>query len=233
MLLSAFFSGMEIAFVSSNRLLVEMDKEKNGLSQKAIALFYQHPSNFVSTMLVGNNIALVVYGILFAKIFDDTLFYGLSDGMRVTADTLLSTLVVLFTGEFLPKSIFKNNPNALLTFFAIPAYVFYVVLYPIARFATILAKGLLRLVGVRMNKDSADHAFTRVDLDYLVQTSIDNADNEDDIGEEVRIFQNALDFTDTKVRDCMVPRTEIDAVEDSATIEQLKQVLIEKTSTIS
>ena len=86
MLLSAFFSGMEIAFVSSNRLLVEMDKEKNGLSQKAIALFYQHPSNFVSTMLVGNNIALVVYGILFAKIFDDTLFYGLSDGMRVTAD---------------------------------------------------------------------------------------------------------------------------------------------------
>ena len=227
MLLSAFFSGMEIAFVSSNRLLVEMDKEKNGLSQKAIALFYQHPSNFVSTMLVGNNIALVIYGILFAKIFDDTLFYGLSDGMRVTADTLLSTLVVLFTGEFLPKSIFKNNPNALLTFFAIPAYVFYVVLYPIARFATILAKGLLRLVGVRMNKDSADHAFTRVDLDYLVQTSIDNADNEDDIGEEVRIFQNALDFTDTKVRDCMVPRTEIDAVEDSATIEQLKQVLIE------
>ena len=227
MLLSAFFSGMEIAFVSSNRLLVEMDKEKNGLSQKAIALFYQHPSNFVSTMLVGNNIALVVYGILFAKIFDDTLFYGLSDGMRVTADTLLSTLVVLFTGEFLPKSVFKNNPNALLTFFAVPAYVFYVVLYPIARFATILAKGLLRLVGVRMNKDSADHAFTRVDLDYLVQTSIDNAEDEDQIGEEVKIFQNALDFSETKVRDCMVPRTEIDAVEDTATIEELKQTFIE------
>ena len=95
MVVSAFFSGMEIAFVSSNRLLAEMDKEKNGLSQRAISVFYQHPNNFVSTMLVGNNIALVLYGILFANIFDELLFYGLSDGARVTADTLLSTLVVL------------------------------------------------------------------------------------------------------------------------------------------
>ncbi len=227
MLFSAFFSGMEIAFVSSNRLRAEMDREKNGLSQKAIALFYQHPNNFVSTMLVGNNIALVIYGILFAKIFDATLFYPLSDGMRVTADTLLSTLVVLFTGEFLPKTIFKNNPNTMLTIFAIPAWICYVILYPISRFATLLSKGLLRLVGIRMNKEDEDKEFTKVDLDYLVQTSIDNADNEDEIGEEVKIFQNALDFSETKVRDCMVPRTEIDAVEDTATIEQLKQVLIE------
>ena len=227
MLFSAFFSGMEIAFVSSNRLLAEMDKEKNGLSQKAIALFYHHPNNFVSTMLVGNNIALVVYGILFARIFDETLFYGLSDGMRVTADTLLSTLVVLFTGEFLPKTIFKNNPNSMLTFFAVPAYVCYVLLYPISRFATLLSKGLLRLVGIRMNRDAEGHEFTKVDLDYLVQTSNDNAGNDDEIGEEVKIFQNALDFSDTKVRDCMVPRTEIDSVEDTATIEELKQVLIE------
>ena len=227
MLASAFFSGMEIAFVSSNRLLAEMDKEKNGLSQKAISVFYQHPNNFVSTMLVGNNIALVVYGILFAKIFDETLFYPLSDGMRVTCDTLLSTLVVLFTGEFLPKSIFKNNPNTLLTVFAIPAYLFYVVLYPISRFATLLSKGLLRLMGIRMNKDANEHEFTKVDLDYLVQSSIDNAAHDEEIGEEVKIFQNALDFSETKVRDCMVPRTEIDAVEDTATIEELKQTFIE------
>ena len=227
MIFSAFFSGMEIAFVSSNRLLAEMDREKNGLAQKAIALFYQHPNNFVSTMLVGNNIALVIYGILFAKIFDATLFYPLSDGLRVTADTLLSTLVVLFTGEFIPKTIFKNNPNTMLTFFAVPAYVCYVVLYPIARFATLLSKGLLRIIGIRMNKNVEEREFTKVDLDYLVQTSIDNADNQDDIGEEVKIFQNALDFSETKVRDCMVPRTEIDAVEDTATLETLKQVLIE------
>ena len=227
MLFSAFFSGMEIAFVSSNRLLAEMDREKNGLSQKAIAIFYQHPNNFVSTMLVGNNIALVIYGILFAKIFDATIFAPLSDGMRVTADTLLSTLVVLFTGEFLPKSIFKNNPNTLLTFFAVPAWICYVLLYPISKFATLLSKGLLRLFGVRMNKDAEGPSFTKVDLDYLVQTSIDNAEDDAEIGEEVKIFQNALDFSETKIRDCMVPRTEIDAIADTATIPQLKQVFIE------
>ena len=227
MLFSAFFSGMEIAFVSSNRLRAEMDREKNRFSQRIIKTFYQHPNNFVSTMLVGNNISLVIYGILFAEIFDSTLFAPLSDGMRVTADTLLSTLVVLFTGEFLPKSIFKNNPNTLLTVFAVPAWICYVVLYPISRFATLLSKGLLRLVGIRMKSAGEEKEFTKVDLDYLVQTSIDNADNEDEIGEEVKIFQNALDFSETKIRDCMVPRTEIDAVEDTATIEELKQVFIE------
>lgn len=227
MLFSAFFSGMEIAFVSSNRLRAEMDREKNRFSQRIIKTFYQHPNNFVSTMLVGNNIALVIYGILFAKLFDSTLFAPLSDGARVTADTLLSTFVVLFTGEFLPKSIFKNNPNTLLSVFAVPAWICYVVLYPISRFATLLSKGILRLVGIHMAKGSEDKEFTKVDLDYLVQTSIDNADNEDEIEEEVKIFQNALDFSETKIRDCMVPRTEIDAVEDTATIDQLKQVFIE------
>jgi CBS domain containing-hemolysin-like protein len=227
MLFSAFFSGMEIAFVSSNRLLAEVSREKNSLSQKALAIFYRHPNNFVSTMLVGNNIALVVYGILFAKIFDTTLFYNLDPATRVTADTLLSTLVVLFTGEFLPKTIFKSNPNAMLTLFALPAWLCYVVLYPISRFATLLSKGLLRLFGVHTDKATDGHEFTKVDLDYLVQTSIDNARDEDDIDEEVKIFQNALDFSDTKVRDCMVPRTEIDAIEDNASMDELKQKFIE------
>ena len=227
MLFSAFFSGMEIAFVSSNRLRAEMDRDKNRFSQRIIKIFYQHPNNFVSTMLVGNNISLVIYGILFAKLFDSTLFEPFSDGARVTCDTLLSTLVVLFTGEFLPKSIFKNNPNTLLTVFAVPAWICYVVLYPISRFATLLSKGLLRLVGIRMKSAGEEKEFTKVDLDYLVQDSIDNANNEDEIEEEVKIFQNALDFSETKIRDCMVPRTEIDAVEDTSTIEQLKQMFIE------
>ena len=227
MIFSAFFSGMEIAFVSSNRLLAEVAREKNGLSQRAIDLFYRHPSNFVSTMLVGNNIALVIYGILFAQIFDQTLFLGLDDASRVTADTLLSTFVVLFTGEFLPKTIFKSNPNGMLSFFALPALVCYVVLWPISRFATMLSKGLLRLVGVKLEKASEEKEFTKVDLDYLVQSSIDNARTDDEIDEEVRIFQNALDFSETKVRDCMVPRTEIDAVEDTASIDELKQRFIE------
>ena len=165
MIFSAFFSGMEIAFISSNRLRAEMEREKNGPAQRAIAYFYQHPNNFVSTMLVGNNIALVVYGILFARIFDATLFHELSDGFRVTADTLLSTFVVLFTGEFLPKTIFKASPNAMLTFFAIPAWICYVLLYPISRFATLLSRGLLRIVGVRIPKEEQDKEFSKVDLD--------------------------------------------------------------------
>lgn len=228
MAFSAFFSGMEIAFVSSNRLRAEMNREKHGWSQRAIDVFYRHPNNFVSTMLVGNNISLVVYGILFAHIFDATLFSSLSDGARVTADTLLSTVVVLFTGEFLPKTIFKSNPNTMLTVFALPAYLCYIVLYPISRFATLLSRGLLRLIGVRMPKESKDKEFTKVDLDFLVQSSIDNAKDEDEIEEEVKIFHNALDFADTKVRDCMVPRTEIDAIDiDDCTIEMLKGKFIE------
>lgn len=228
MVFSAFFSGMEIAFVTSNRMLAEMDKEKNGLSQRLLSVFYHHPNNFVSTMLVGNNIALVIYGILIAKFFDNTIFRGMEAAFTVPADTILSTIIVLFTGEFLPKTLFKSNPNRLLTVFAISAYVCYVVLWPISKFATSLSRMLLRVIGVRMSKESVDEAFTKVDLDYLVQSSIDNAKSEDDIEDEVKIFQNALDFTDTKVRDCMVPRTEINAVDtDNCSIDDLKQKFIE------
>ena len=227
MVFSAFFSGMEIAFVSSNRMLAEMDKEKNGLTQRLLSLFYNHPNGFVSTMLVGNNIALVVYGILIARLFDNTIFAGLDDGVKVTCDTILSTLIVLFTGEFLPKTLFKSNPNRLLSIFSPFAYLCYVILWPISKFSTFLSKGLLRMVGMKMESEEGDEGFSKVDLDYLVQSSIDNAANEDEINDEVKIFQNALDFSDTKVRDCMVPRTEIQAVEIDTSLEELRQKFIE------
>ena len=227
MVFSAFFSGMEIAFVSSNRMLAEMDKDKQKFSSRFLQTFYRHPNNFVSTMLVGNNIALVVYGILFAELFDHTLFKGMDATFTVPADTILSTLIVLFTGEFLPKTLFKSNANRLLTFFALPAYLCYVVLWPISRFSTMLSRIILRIFGVKVEKEKSDDAFTKVDLDYLVQTSIDNAENEDDIDEEVKIFQNALDFADTKVRDCMVPRTEIKAVEDNCSLDELMTAFVE------
>ena len=227
MVLSAFFSGMEIAFVSSNRLLVEMEKEKNGLAQKCLTVFYNNPNGFVSTMLVGNNIVLVVYGILFAQLFDATLFHSYEPATRVVLDTILSTLIVLFTGEFLPKTLFKSNPNRLLTFFAPLAYIFFIVLWPISRFTTFIARVLLRLFGVKIDEKENDGTFTKVDLDYLVQSSIDNAENEDDIEDEVKIFQNALDFQDTKVRDCMVPRTEINAIEENCSLDELQQMFIE------
>lgn len=227
MAFSAFFSGMEIAFVSSNRLLAEVEKEKNGMSQKCLNVFFKHPNDFVSTMLVGNNISLVVYGVLIAKFFDDTIFNGMAAGFTVPADTILSTIIILFTGEFLPKLFFKSNPNRLLTFFAPPAYLCYILLWPISKFATFLSRCFLRIVGVRMEKNKDDEEFTKVDLDYLVQSSIDNAKDDEQIEEEVKFFQNALDFSDTKVRDCMVPRTEINAVEDNCNVEVLKQRFIE------
>ena len=228
MVLSAFFSGMEIAFVSSNRMLAEMDREGNRLTKKLLTVFYGHPNGFVSTMLVGNNIVLVIYGILFAEFFDKTLFSGLDEGMRVTADTLFSTLVILFTGEFLPKILFKNNANRLLSVFALPAYLFYVVLWPISRFSTLISKYLLRMVGIRMTTETDDEGFSKVDLDYLVQSSIDNAQSEDEINDEVKFFQNALDFSDCKVRDCVVPRTEVNAVDiNSCTTEELMQKFVE------
>ena len=193
MVFSAFFSGMEIAFVSSNRLRVEMDRDKHGLAQRALDVFYRQPSHFISTMLVGNNIALVVYGILFAKIFDATLFAPLSDGA-----------------------------------FALPAFLCYVVLWPVSRFSTFLSRGLLRLIGAKIPKETEGKEFTKVDLDYLVQSSIDNAKNDAEIEDEVELFHNAIDFADTKVRDCMVPRTEIDAIDvEDCTIEQLKNKFIE------
>ncbi|MBU9897685.1 hemolysin family protein [Prevotella stercorea] len=228
MALSAFFSGMEIAFVSSNRMLAEMDREGNGIAKKIISKFYNHPNGFVSTMLVGNNIVLVVYGVLVARLFDSTIFSSLDDGMKVTADTLLSTLVILFTGEFLPKILFKNNANRLLSVFSVPAYLFYILLWPISRFSTLMSKCLLRIVGIRMEAEADDEGFSKVDLDYLVQSSIENAHSDEEINEEVKIFQNALDFSDCKVRDCMVPRTEVNAVDvNDCTVDELMQKFVE------
>ena len=208
-------------------MLAEMEKDRNAFSQRLISFFYRHPNDFVSTMLVGNNIVLVIYGILIAKFFNNTIFAGCAPAFTVPADTILSTLIVLFTGEFLPKTLFKNNPNTLLSFFAPLAALFYVVLWPISRFATLISRDLLKLVGIKVQENMGQGVFSRVDLDYLVQSSIDNASTPDSIEEEVKIFQNALEFPDLKVRDCMVPRTEIKAVEYNCSTDELMQMFIE------
>ena len=191
MAFSAFFSGTEIAFVSSNRMLFEVDKERHGLSTRLINFFYRHPNDFVSTMLVGNNVVLVIYGILIARLFDNSIFLGYAPAFTVPADTILSTVIMLF------------------------------------RLATFLSKLLLRLFGVKLEKEDNDEEFSKVDLDYLVQSSIDNAKSGDEIDDEVKIFQNALEFSETKVRDCMIPRTEINAVEYQCTVEELMQKFVE------
>lgn len=222
MLLSAFFSGMEIAFVSSNRMLTQMSSDSRGLT----AFFYRHPNTYVNTMLVGNNIALVVYGILVAELFDTTIFAQQTPAFRVAADTILSTVIVLFTGEFLPKTIFKNNATRALTLFAPLAALFYILLFPISRFCTMLSRALLRLCGIKVAAGTAE-GFSKVDLDYLVDQAVAAAPDNENTGDEVRIFQNALDLADTKVRDCMRPRTEITAVPADTPLEELRQVFIE------
>lgn len=229
MVLSAFFSGMEIAFVASNRLLMKVGKDQSGLSQHCLKVFYANPNGFVSTMLVGNNIVLVVYGILFARIFDGLWqLAGISnDATLVMLDSICSTLVILFTGEFLPKTLFKSNPNRLMSLLAPVAYLFYIVLWPISRFSTLLSRLFLRLLGVKMEEGNNDGTFTKVDLDDLVQSSIDNTPQGGEVDDEMKIFQNALDFPDLKVRDCMVPRTEINAVPYDCTADELQQKFVE------
>lgn len=229
MVLSAFFSGMEIAFVASNRLLMKVGKDQSGLSQHCLKVFYANPNSFVSTMLVGNNIVLVVYGILFARIFDGLWqLAGISnDATLVMLDSICSTLVILFTGEFLPKTLFKSNPNRLMSLLAPVTYLFYIVLWPISRFSTLLSRLFLRLLGVKMEEGNNDGTFTKVDLDDLVQSSIDNTPQGGEVDDEMKIFQNALDFPDLKVRDCMVPRTEINAVPYDCTADELQQKFVE------
>ena len=228
--ISAFFSGMEIAFVSSNKMRFEMEKAQSGLGSRLAATFYEHPNNFISTLLVGNNIALVVYGILIARLLKTTVVEPLgitNDWVALFLQTVISTLIVLVTSEFLPKTLFRLNPNRTLTFFAPLAYLFYIILYPISKFSSGLSKAFLRLVGVKVAHNDADPAFSRVDLDFLIQSTIEKTGNTEEINDEVKIFQNALDFSSCKVRDCIVPRTEIVAVDKDETLAQLKARFIE------
>ena len=230
MVFSAFFSGMEIAFVSSNKLRFEMDKDEQSITSRILTIFYRNPNNFISTMLVGNNIALVIYGILMAELIEQNLLAGYitNEFLLVLTQTIISTLIILVTGEFLPKTLFKINPNFTLSLFALPTFICYIVLYPISKFASGISGVLLLLTGTKINKEASEKAFTKVDLDHFIQSSIENSANEEEINTEVKIFQNALDFSSIKIRDCMVPRTEIIAIEDDASMEELMELFVEK-----
>ena len=228
MAFSAFFSGMEIAFISVDKLRFELER-KGGLSSRILSVFFKNPNDFISTMLVGNNIALVVYGILMAQIIGDNLLSGFIDNhfVMVLVQTIISTLIILVTGEFLPKTLFKINPNLVLNVCAIPLFVCYVILYPVSKLSSGVSYLFLRLFGVKVTKDASAKAFSKVDLDYFVQSSIDNADSREELDAEVKIFQNALDFSTIRIRDCIVPRTEVVAVDLTASLNELKSWFIE------
>lgn len=221
---SALFSGMEIAFVSSNKLRFELDKKGSSLWSKLIDFFYVHGEMYITTMLVGNNIALVVYGIQTAKLLNEPLsLYVSSNPMVVVAlQTIISTIVVIFTGEFIPKTIFKAASNFWLKVFSPLLFVIYLALYPITLFATLISKGILKLFG-QYSAEKTSLALNKVDLDYLVTESIEHTEDEENVENDVKIFQNALDFSKVKLRECAVPRTEITSLPEESTEDDLKK----------
>ncbi|MBR5069044.1 MAG: HlyC/CorC family transporter [Bacteroidales bacterium] len=245
LLFSAFFSGMEMAFISADRIRLELDKQEGGWVARILQYFYNHSERFISTMLVGNNIALIIYGILMAQLMESPIreYISENDFMVVLTQTVLSTIIILFTAEYLPKTLFKMNPNMMLRIFAVPLWLIYWILSPISLFSTMLSHGILRLFGMPIIKEKQGE-LTRVDLDFFVQKGIENADDDDekddtknhsslskadddDNLQELQLFKNVLDFSEVKVRDCMIPRSELTAVSIDTPFKELNQLFVE------
>jgi CBS domain containing-hemolysin-like protein len=217
-LFSAFFSGAEIAFVQSNKVKIEIDATKKGLINRVIHGFARNVDMFISTLLVGNNIALVIYGIGVSVLINPILrgWFGDNDALVLVVNTLVSTAVILITGEFLPKTVFRINPNFTMRIIAIPLYVIYLLLYPLSLFTSWLSRGLMAIFGIKGGKNNTG-MLTIDQIDDYIQQSIDEAPTDESVENEVKIFRNAIDFKDTQVGECMRPRNEITAVDIDTT----------------
>ena len=223
---SALFSGVEIAFVTSDRVRTELDVARGGLISKIIDRFYANGEFFISTILVGNNIMLVIYGMGAAALLDPWLKTWIhSEALVLLAQTVISTVVILFTGEFIPKTIFRINPNSSLKVFALPVFVFYLILYPISWFSTFLSRMLMKLVGIK-SADTKLRVISVGELNDFIEENIDDMEEKHhEVENEVKIFQNALDFSHTHLRDCMTPRNELVAVNiETTTREELSDL---------
>ena len=225
LLFSAFFSGVEIAFISANKLQLELDKNKGRFSSRMIAFFSKNESDFITTMLVGNNISLVVYGIVMTRILTPQLqLFFYSDLALLLVQTIITTLIVLVTAEFLPKAVFRIFPNQILSIFSAPIWLFFIVFRPIAILMLNTANFLLKYV-LKQNIAEDKQVFGKTDLDDFLSNA-KSAEGEEDTRVEVEMLQNALDLSEKKVRECMVPRTEIIAVDILSSIEEVKQKFI-------
>lgn len=221
LLFSAFFSGMEIAFLGRNRLREEIDRKQNPMFDRIADIFSRKSSDYITTILVGNNIALVVYSMFMSTLLSQT--FAIDNALL---QTILSTIVIIFIGEYIPKSVFKHNPNFYYTLLSPFIFAIYLILYPITRFTTLLSYLLLRLTGQRMEQREEQTEFNRDDLAQLVEA--DNVEVQSEDEEDIRLFQNALDFADLRVRDCMVQRVDVEAVDlEATTIEELTQRFVE------
>lgn len=228
-LFSAFFSGMEIAYISANKLRLEMDKQSSPFNSGLLKLVTRKSGEYIATMLVGNNIALVIYGIAFAKLLEPLLTgYFSSTTMVLLIQTIVSTLIILLLAEFLPKTLFRLFPNSLLKIFAFPLAVFYVVFYPITRLTMFLIHVLLRrFLSKAETPDAESRVFGRVDLDHFVneaENQLPKAGKE--VEKEVKLFRNALDFSKVKLREIMVPRNELAMLDVNTDIETLRQKFV-------
>jgi CBS domain containing-hemolysin-like protein len=226
---SAFFSGMEIAFIASNRLKVEMDRTKGTLNGRILGIFFKNESHFIATLLLGNNVSLVIFGISAAELLNPIIKgWGItSEGVILIIQTTLSTLLVLSTAEFLPKALVQINPNGYLKFTSIIMISLYWLLYLPTQIIVFLSNGFLKLVRSE-GDDNSQKVFSKVDLEHYVQDINERIKEEQEFGNEMQILQNALDFSNLKTRDCMVPRMEIVAIEVEEEIENLQQLFIDR-----
>lgn len=226
LLFSAFFSGMEIAFISANRLRIELEKQKGSVSASHVHFFQQHPREYIATMLVGNNVALVIYGLFMGAAMKPYFESYIDSEIGTTLiQTLISTIVILLTAEYLPKTIFRNHPNTALHVFALPVRFFYIFFYPITRITVFISDSLLTgLLKVKINEEQEQRVFGKIDLDNLLTESQADNTEEQDVVQEVKLFQNVLEFSDTLVRESMIPRNEIEAIEVNSPIGDLEQL---------
>ena len=229
-LFSAFFSGMEIAFVSANKLRLELDKKSDPFNSKILKLVTADAGHYIATMLVGNNIALVIYGIAFASLLEPIFqIYINSESVILLLQTIVSSFIILVFAEFMPKTLFRIFPNTLLNILALPLALFYFVFYPITRITIGITNVLLKyLLKTDIKKTSKDIVFSRVDLDEFVnENDVKGIEKKLAIEKEVKLFKNALDFSKVKLRDIMVPRTEIEMLDINADISELRQKFVE------
>ena len=228
LLLSAFFSGMEIAFLTSNKLRIEIDKSKKGVTQALIDLFISHSGMYITTLLVGNNVVMVIYGIfmsdLLVKQFE---FLHLSIGVELFVETLVSTLIILVFAEFLPKTVFRLRSNLFLKLFSVPVFLFYLLFFPLSYFSVWLGGWLLRIfTGRKLGHKEPNRPFGKVDLNNLIEEGEVNARQEEEM-HEIKLFRNALDFSEVKLRECIVPRPDVVALSIDSSIEELTQLFID------
>lgn len=227
-LLSAFFSGIEIAFISANRLKIAIDKEQGGISSKILGYFSDKPSWFIGTMLLGNNISLVLYTIYMGYAFNR--FFGFPDDHAdfkvMMIQTIVSTIILLFLAEFLPKAIFRINANSILSTMAVPLVVVYVILF-LPTFVTIGLAELILRIFIKKTENEDFVRFEKVDLDDFLEEGLSGATDDEDQDYEVKLFHNALNFNEVIARDCMVPRNEIIAVEINDDIDELQKLFVE------